>query len=68
MAATKEQSIATAPRTLVGDLVADFVTACQSSVRNKDNSIVWDHLEMEGGGQGVRKNTTEAIKQQLAEC
>ncbi|KAJ5462154.1 hypothetical protein N7530_010359 [Penicillium desertorum] len=52
MAATKEQSIATAPRTLVGDLVADFVTACQSSVRNKDNSIVWDHLEMDGGGQG----------------
>ncbi|KAJ6186788.1 hypothetical protein N7519_008089 [Penicillium mononematosum] len=52
MAATKEQSIAMATRTLVGDLVADFVTACQSSVRNKDNSIVWDHLEMEGGGQG----------------
>lgn len=40
--------------TLVADLVADFVTACQSA-RNKDNSIVWDHLEMEGGGQGVRK-------------
>ncbi|CAG8248734.1 unnamed protein product [Penicillium nalgiovense] len=51
MAATKEQSIAMATCTLVADLVADFVTACQSA-RNKDNSIVWDHLEMEGGGQG----------------
>ena len=55
MAATKEQSVAMATHTLVADLVADFVTACQSSVKDKDNSIVWDHLEMEGSGQGVRK-------------
>ncbi|KAJ5163911.1 uncharacterized protein N7500_005741 [Penicillium coprophilum] len=51
MAATEEKSTAMAT-TLIAGLVADFVKACQSSVRNKDSSIVWDHLEMEGAGQG----------------
>ncbi|KAF7594854.1 hypothetical protein BBP40_008184 [Aspergillus hancockii] len=36
----------------IGELVAAFVNACQSSVRNKNNVIAWNHLEVEGAGQG----------------
>ncbi|KAH8698121.1 P-loop containing nucleoside triphosphate hydrolase protein [Phaeosphaeriaceae sp. PMI808] len=36
----------------VAELVAEFVKACQTSVRSEGNTVAWNHLELEGAGRG----------------
>lgn len=38
----------------ITELVANFISACRTSVRSEENTIGWNHLELEGAGRGVR--------------
>lgn len=51
----------------VTELVADFISACKTSVRSERNTIVWNHLELEGAGRGVRLHSLDS-KGGLLKC